>query len=132
MHLSSGARNSATFPDTATGLPDQFAPLLFEMSSTLPPSMVNAAANLGYKATSNSRGFLYNLYFRLGSADLLYMSTFDPGFASYCPSHQLLAEAAAAAFAEGVNLIEMGRGDEPYKFDLGASRRHLRDLLAPG
>ncbi|ETA03179.1 hypothetical protein CcI156_20315 [Frankia sp. CcI156] len=72
------------------------------------------------------------LYFRLGSADLLYMSTFDPEFAGYCPSHQLLAEAAAAAIQEGVSLIEMGRGDEPYKFDLGASPRHLREVLAPG
>lgn len=71
------------------------------------------------------------LYFRLGSADLLYMSTFDPDFAGCCPSHQLLAEAAAAALTEGASLIEMGRGDEPYKFDLGASPRHLRDVLAP-
>jgi hypothetical protein len=41
----------------------------------------------------------------------------------------LLAEIAAAAFAEDVRFIELGRGDEPYKFDLGAEQRHLRDLL---
>lgn len=60
------------------------------------------------------------------------MSAFDPELAVYCPSHLLLAEAAANAVADGVDMIEMGRGDEPYKFDLGASRRYLRDLVSPG
>lgn len=41
----------------------------------------------------------------------------------------LLAEIAAATAAEGVRIIELGRGDEPYKFDLGTERRYLRDLL---
>jgi CelD/BcsL family acetyltransferase involved in cellulose biosynthesis len=49
--------------------------------------------------------------------------------ARYGPSHLLLAEVAAAAFTEGVRVIELGRGDEPYKFDLGAQQRYLRDLL---
>ncbi|WP_239379904.1 GNAT family N-acetyltransferase [Frankia sp. CIT1] len=72
------------------------------------------------------------LYFRLGPADLLYMSTFDPDFAGCCPSHQLLAEAAAAALTQGASVIELGRGDEPYQFGLGAFPRYLRDVLAPG
>jgi hypothetical protein len=28
-----------------------------------------------------------------------------------------------------VRVIELGRGDEPYKFDLGTEQRYLRDLL---
>jgi CelD/BcsL family acetyltransferase involved in cellulose biosynthesis len=70
-----------------------------------------------------------SLLFRTPGADLLYMSTYRPDMARYGPSHLLLAEIAAAAFAEGVRVIELGRGDESYKFDLGAEQRHLRDLL---
>ncbi|WP_239331944.1 vWA domain-containing protein [Frankia sp. CiP3] len=60
LHLSSGARNPATFPATAADLPDQFATMLFEMSSPLPPSMLDAASGLGYEVQPGSRGFLYN------------------------------------------------------------------------
>jgi hypothetical protein len=60
VHLTSGARDTATFPDTASELPDDNAAMLFEMSSILPASMVTAAAQLGYRVQSQSRGFLYN------------------------------------------------------------------------
>lgn len=70
-----------------------------------------------------------SLLFRTSGADLLYMSTYRHEMARYSPSHLLLAEIAAAAFTEGVRVIELGRGDESYKFDLGAEQRHLRDLL---
>jgi CelD/BcsL family acetyltransferase involved in cellulose biosynthesis len=56
-----------------------------------------------------------SLLFRSPGADLLYMSTYRPDMARYAPSHLLLAEIAAAAFAEGVRVIELGRGDEPYR-----------------
>ncbi|MGH8934495.1 MAG: GNAT family N-acetyltransferase [Egibacteraceae bacterium] len=69
-----------------------------------------------------------SLMFRTSAADLLYMSTYRPEMARYSPSHLLLADIACTAVAEGVRVIEMGRGDEPYKFDLGAVPRHLRDL----
>lgn len=35
------------------------------------------------------------------------------------------------AVEEGVRTIELGRGDEPYKFDLGAEPRCLQDLALP-
>ena len=69
------------------------------------------------------------LYFRTARSDLLYMSTYDPAMARYSPSHLLLAEAAQCAIANGVGVIELGRGDEPYKFALGAEPRHLRDVV---
>lgn len=69
-----------------------------------------------------------NLMFRVPGADLLYMSTYRPEMARYSPSHLLLAEAAHTAIRDGIRVIEMGRGDEPYKFDLGARPRRLRDL----
>ncbi len=60
VHLSSGSVNAAFFPATAAGLTDRLATVLFEMSSPLPPSMLDAAAGLGYEVGSDSRGFLYN------------------------------------------------------------------------
>jgi hypothetical protein len=60
VHLTSGARTQAAFPDAVAGLPDRNAATLFEMSSVLPPSMASAAASLGYPVQSGSRGFLYN------------------------------------------------------------------------
>jgi CelD/BcsL family acetyltransferase involved in cellulose biosynthesis len=62
-------------------------------------------------------------------ADLLYMSTYQPTVAQFSPSHLLLAEIARMAVAEGVRVIELGRGDEPYKFSLGARPRYLREVI---
>jgi CelD/BcsL family acetyltransferase involved in cellulose biosynthesis len=69
-----------------------------------------------------------SLFFRSADADLLYMSTYEPSLARYSPSHLLLAEAARLALDDGVRTIELGRGDERYKFDLGAQPRRLRDV----
>lgn len=72
------------------------------------------------------------LFFRAPGADLLYMSTYQQQVARHSPSHLLLAEAARMAVAEGIRVIELGRGDEPYKFALGAQARYLRNVvLAP-
>jgi len=59
------------------------------------------------------------LYFRSPGADLLYMSTYQPTMAQYSPSHVLLSEAVLVAVAEGVRTLELGRGDEEYKFARG-------------
>jgi CelD/BcsL family acetyltransferase involved in cellulose biosynthesis len=72
-----------------------------------------------------------SLLFRVPGAYLLYMSTYEEDLAGYSPSHLLLAQVAAAGVADGVRILELGRGDEPYKFDLGAEQRWLRDVLAP-
>ena len=69
-----------------------------------------------------------SLFFRTPDAYLWYMSTFDPTMARYSPSHLLLAEVAAKAVSDGTPLIELGRGDEPYKFEHGAILRHLSDI----
>ncbi len=71
------------------------------------------------------------LFFRSPGADLLYMSTYRPAAARYSPSHLLLAEAAQMAIADGIRVIELGRGDEPYKFTLGAQTRYLRNVVLP-
>lgn len=69
------------------------------------------------------------LFFRSPGADLLYMSTYQLAAARYSPSHLLLAEAVQVAVAEGVRVLDLGRGDEPYKFSLGAQPRYLRNVV---
>jgi CelD/BcsL family acetyltransferase involved in cellulose biosynthesis len=72
------------------------------------------------------------LFFRSPDADLLYLSTYRPAAARYGPSHLLLAEAAQTAAAGGIRVFELGRGDESYKFRLGAQPRYLQNVtLAP-
>lgn len=76
----------------------------------------------------NDQPIAQALYFRTRHSDLLYMSTFDERFAKYSPSHLLLAAMADLAWREGRRVIELGRGDEPYKFDHGAVARFLQDV----
>lgn len=77
----------------------------------------------------NGESLAQGLFFRSPSADLLYMSTYAAKVAQFSPSHLLLAEAARMAVTEGVRIVELGRGDEPYKFALGAQTRFLRDVF---
>ncbi|MGV9414771.1 hypothetical protein ACWDOP_33130 [Nocardia sp. NPDC003693] len=60
VHLSSLAAEQVTFPSTDAALLDPNAHMLFEMSSPMPPSMLEAAAALHYAVQTDSRGFLYN------------------------------------------------------------------------
>lgn len=60
VHLSSQRAAPTEFPDAETGLPDQFAQLLFRMSSLLPPYMRGIAQQEGYKVSEGSRGFVFN------------------------------------------------------------------------
>lgn len=60
LHLSSHRASPIEFPDSADGLPDQFAKLLFGMSSVLPAYMSSVAGNEGYRVSDASRGFAFN------------------------------------------------------------------------
>jgi hypothetical protein len=60
LHLSSVASVPIEFPDTESSLPDQFAQLLFRMSSVLPAHIRDQARNEGYRVTDGSRGFVFN------------------------------------------------------------------------
>ncbi|HXG09603.1 MAG TPA: hypothetical protein VNK04_07420 [Gemmataceae bacterium] len=59
-HLSSRTDPSVEFPDTEEGLPDDFARLLFRMSSRLPAKLQEAARAEGYPANDATRGFVFN------------------------------------------------------------------------
>jgi hypothetical protein len=59
-HISSRNLPAIKFPETDTALPDEHARLLFGMSSTLPPTMRDVAAQSGVRVTDGTRGFTFN------------------------------------------------------------------------
>jgi len=60
LHVSSVTNLPIEFPESETGLPDQFARSLFRMSSILPIHIRDQARNEGYSVTEQSRGFAFN------------------------------------------------------------------------
>jgi hypothetical protein len=59
-HLSSQGSAPIEFPDSEDGLPDQYAKLLFSLSSDLPSHVRSAAAAEGYTVSDGARGFVFN------------------------------------------------------------------------
>jgi hypothetical protein len=59
-HLSSKPNAPILFPSEEDGLPDNFAKLLFRISSMLPPHLREAARGEGYNVEETSRGFVFN------------------------------------------------------------------------
>lgn len=60
LHLSSNQSPAIRFPDPSISLPDQFGQLLFNISSSLPLPIRNAASSEGFGITESSRGFVFN------------------------------------------------------------------------
>ncbi len=59
-HLSEKQNRPIEFPEVEAGLPDDFAKLLFRMSSVLPPKLLDAAKADGFPVGPQSRGFVFN------------------------------------------------------------------------
>jgi hypothetical protein len=60
VHLSSQRATPVEFPDGDTALPDDYAKLLFRISSLLPPHMRTVAQQEGYTVSDGTRGFVFN------------------------------------------------------------------------
>lgn len=60
LHLSSRRAPTIHFPSSTESLPDEYARLLFQMSSLLPEYMRNEARNSGYNVGDLARGFVFN------------------------------------------------------------------------
>jgi hypothetical protein len=60
LHLSEKPGEPIEFPDREDNLPDNFARLLFRMSSPLPPPMWGAAREKGLRPGPATRGFVFN------------------------------------------------------------------------
>ena len=59
-HISSRPERPIEFPDQEQGLPDDYAKMLFRMSSPLPPKLQSAARNEGIRVSDATRGFVFN------------------------------------------------------------------------
>jgi hypothetical protein len=60
VHLSSNANPAIAYPESADGLPDQYAKLLFDTASELTPFMIGIAREQGYNPQPGARGFVFN------------------------------------------------------------------------
>ena len=60
VHLSSRRDRPIELPDRDEDLPDDFARLLFQISSLLPPTMRETAKREGYLVSERTRGFVFN------------------------------------------------------------------------
>jgi len=60
VHLSSRRDRPIELPDREDDLPDDFARLLFKLSSILPPTMRETARREGYLVSEQTRGFVFN------------------------------------------------------------------------
>ena len=60
LHLSSSTAPPVEFPDSKEPLPDEFASLLYDMSSILPEKIRVEAESEGFDVSPESRGFIFN------------------------------------------------------------------------
>lgn len=60
LHLSDLAASPLLFPAAAAGLPDEFAQMLFQMSSPLPPRIQEELKMERYSIEPGARGFVFN------------------------------------------------------------------------
>lgn len=60
LHLSSTSASAVEFPDNDANLADQYAQLLFQMSSVLPDYMRQIAQQEGFVVSDNTHGFVFN------------------------------------------------------------------------
>lgn len=60
LHLSSSKAAPLQFPDREDGLPDEYARLLFRISSPLPAYMRSVAREEGISISDGARGFVFN------------------------------------------------------------------------
>lgn len=59
-HISAYDGAPILFPDSVAGLPDDFARMLFEISSPLPDNLKAAARSEGFNVGENAKGFAFN------------------------------------------------------------------------
>lgn len=60
LHVSTSGGNPVEFPASESGLPDNYAKMLFRMSSLLPEHLIRFAQEKGFKVSMESRGFMFN------------------------------------------------------------------------
>lgn len=59
-HISSSSSFPIEYPDSNSKLSDEYAKMLFEMSSVFPETMLKLALTKGHRLSSKARGFVFN------------------------------------------------------------------------
>lgn len=59
-HISSKQVGKVELPSYSNGLPDKYAEFLFDISSELPPVMIERASAMGFAPQEGARAFVYN------------------------------------------------------------------------
>ncbi len=60
LHISSSGADPIEFPISEISLPDDYAKMLFRMSSLLPEHLIRFAKEQGFSVSMESRGFMFN------------------------------------------------------------------------
>lgn len=60
LHVSSRPGNPISFPASDSSLPDEYAKLLFRMSSQLPEHLIRVTQEKGHNVSFESRGYVFN------------------------------------------------------------------------
>jgi len=60
LHVTTKGGREVIFPSGDDGLVDEYAQMMFRMSSPLPPHLAKLAGDKGYSVASGSRGFIFN------------------------------------------------------------------------
>lgn len=66
-----------------------------------------------------------DLYLLDGAVAMLWLRALDMNWLAHSCGHLLLRKAIERFAAEGYGVLDLGRGDEPYKFHFGARERRL-------
>jgi hypothetical protein len=60
LHVSSFDTNTIEYPFSDSSIKDEYAKMLFRMSSIFPEHLIGKANDRGYRVVDNSRGFIFN------------------------------------------------------------------------
>ncbi|MDR1975607.1 MAG: hypothetical protein LBQ18_01300 [Campylobacteraceae bacterium] len=60
LHVSSFDTNTIEYPSNDNSIKDEYAKMLFKMSSIFPEHLIGKASDRGYRVVNNSRGFIFN------------------------------------------------------------------------
>lgn len=60
LHISASENNSIEFPSSELSLPNDFAKMLFKMSSFLPQHLLDFAKEKGFSISGEAKGFMFN------------------------------------------------------------------------
>jgi CelD/BcsL family acetyltransferase involved in cellulose biosynthesis len=81
------------------------------------------------RLTVDGRPIAWELLFKVGETLSDFLTTYDLDFAAYSPGQLIFVETVRYAIARGARRLEMGRGDQDYKFWFGAKPCATQNIL---